>query len=137
MSFVGAKLGLFLGDALLVIQRDNKPDIPFPDYWDLPGGGREASETPQQCVLRETREEVGLRLTENHLVWSSVAKRADGPAWFFVAHRPEREAARIRFGDEGQGWALMPPEVYITHPKAVPHLAVQIRNYLHVRRNAA
>ena len=61
-AFVGAKLALFLGDHLAVILRDDRPDIPWPGRLDLPGGGRDGDENPQDCVLRETREELGLAL---------------------------------------------------------------------------
>ena len=43
-GFVGAKLALFLGEELLVIRRDDRPDIPWPDFLDFPGGGREGDE---------------------------------------------------------------------------------------------
>ena len=68
MSFAGAKLMLFLGEELLVIRRDEKPEIPWPGYLDFPGGGREGEETPEQCALRETFEEVGLDVTEDQIV---------------------------------------------------------------------
>ena len=29
--------------------------------------------------------------------------------------------AAIRFGDEGQGWCMMPVADYLTHPRAIPH----------------
>ena len=41
-----------------------------------------------------------------------------------------RARAGIRFGDEGQGWALMPPETYCGHAEAIPQFARQIRLYL-------
>lgn len=130
MTFIGAKLALFLGDDLLVIRRDNRPDIPFPDCWDLPGGGREGQETPVECALRETHEEVGLCLEQTDLVWWAQSARDDGPAWFFAAHKPASSAARIRFGEEGQGWDLMRPESYLHHPKRIHHLAEHLRIYL-------
>jgi 8-oxo-dGTP diphosphatase len=70
MTFSGAKLALFLGQKIVVILRDDKPDIPYPGHWDLPGGGREQEESPEVCALRETEEEIGLQLAPSDLVWS-------------------------------------------------------------------
>lgn len=39
--FDGTKLFLFLGEELLTIRRDQRPDIPWPGRLDVPGGGRE------------------------------------------------------------------------------------------------
>ncbi|WP_366141375.1 hypothetical protein [uncultured Shimia sp.] len=38
-DFHGAKLALFVRSRLVTILRDDKPDIPWPAHWDLPGGG--------------------------------------------------------------------------------------------------
>jgi len=51
------------GEFLLYL-RDNKPDIPFPDYWDLIGGHVEEGETPEQALVREVKEELGIDLKE-------------------------------------------------------------------------
>ena len=130
MEFSGAKLALFLGQELLVILRDNRPDIPYPGHWDLPGGGREGDETPQACVLRETQEEVGLKLTENDLGWSSQHMQPHGKVWFFVAHLPKEVASKVMLGDEGQGWRTMTPEEYCEHPLSIDHFSMQLRCYL-------
>ncbi|WP_342667060.1 NUDIX domain-containing protein [Leisingera methylohalidivorans] len=53
-DFSGVKLALFLGRDRLVILRDGAPDIPYPGYWDLPGGRREGRKSPEACALRET-----------------------------------------------------------------------------------
>ena len=37
-GFHGAKLALFVGDKLAVILRGDKPNIPSPNHWDMPGG---------------------------------------------------------------------------------------------------
>ncbi len=40
-DFTGVKFALLVGKNILVILRDNKPGIPWPNMWELPGGGRE------------------------------------------------------------------------------------------------
>ena len=67
--FRGAKMAILRGDSVLALLRDDRADIPWPGHWDLPGGGREGSETPAACALRETREELGLALPEAALSW--------------------------------------------------------------------
>jgi 8-oxo-dGTP diphosphatase len=49
---------------LVVYLRDDNPAIPFPNQWDLFGGHLEAAETPEQALVREVREEVGVELTQ-------------------------------------------------------------------------
>lgn len=129
MEFRGAKLALFLGGDLLVIRRDRRADIPWPDRWDLPGGGREGAESPAACVLRETREEVGLVLAEADLRWG----RRYGASWFFAAELPGEMAGQVRFGDEGQGWRLMAPAAYVGDPRAIPHHVARVQAYLRAR----
>ena len=51
------------GEFLLYL-RDNKPGIPFPGYWDLIGGHVEEGETPEEALVREVREELGIELKE-------------------------------------------------------------------------
>jgi len=62
-------------DKILLHHRDNKPDIPYPDCWSLPGGGIEKDEIPAEGIVRELIEEasyspnnlqfIGYRLNEN------------------------------------------------------------------------
>lgn len=51
------------GEILLYL-RDNKPDIPFPNHWDLIGGHVEEGETPEEALLREVKEELDIDLTD-------------------------------------------------------------------------
>lgn len=129
-GFAGAKLALFLGDQLAVILRDDIPGIPWPGRLDLPGGGREGDETPQACVLRETREELGLLIAARHLCWGQRFMGRAGPVWFFAAHLEAARARDVVFGNEGQGWRLMRPAAYLADPLAIPHFQDRLRLYL-------
>ncbi|SPH19765.1 hypothetical protein ASD8599_00501 [Ascidiaceihabitans donghaensis] len=130
MPFHGAKLALFLGDDLAVLLRDDFDHIPFPDHWDLPGGGREGNEVPLGCALRETYEELGLTIAPEDVSWGKRFDGGQGEVWLFVAHLPAGLADGVVFGDEGQRWALMAPDVFVAHPKAVPNFAARLRLYL-------
>ncbi|MGQ4598340.1 NUDIX domain-containing protein [Nocardia sp. R6R-6] len=47
---------------VLLFLRDEKPEIPCPGMWALLGGYREPGETPEECVIREIKEEIGVVL---------------------------------------------------------------------------
>ena len=49
---------------ILLFLRDDIPGIPYPNMWDIPGGHVEKDETPQQCIVREMKEEMGLDLQD-------------------------------------------------------------------------
>ena len=137
--FNGAKLALLCDDQLLVYQRDDKPDIPWPGLWDLPGGGREDGETPERCALRELYEEFGLMLEESRLTWGRCyPPRQPGylPSWLFAGELHPADIAAIRFGDEGQHWQLMRLADFLAHPQGVPHLQTRLRDYLDARPTA-
>ena len=115
----GAKLVLFFGDKLAVILRDDKPNIPSPNHWDMPGGGHEGCETPLECVLRETYEELNIHVDPVAVVWGKRFPYLDGDRWFFVAYVDETVANTIRLGDEGQTWDLKSSEEYAGLPNNI------------------
>lgn len=53
--------------AVLLVLRDDKPEIPYPGMWDLPGGHVEAGETPDGCIVREMMEEIETDVRECRL----------------------------------------------------------------------
>lgn len=129
MDFVGAKIVLLIGGRLVTLLRDDDPAITWPGWWDLPGGGREAGESPEACILRETREEFGLVLPEAALAWRALfdSPTTGGFACWFAARLPAEAEHDIRFGDEGQGWRLMEPTAWLAHPMAIPHFKSRVR----------
>lgn len=139
-DFVGAKAAFFHGTRLLAYLRDDLPHIPWPGRWDLPGGGREGDETAEQCLLRELEEEFGLRLTPARLLHRLVLPSADHPgrqSVFFAGTITAAEVAEVRFGDEGQHWAMMEVAEFLARGDAVPWLQARVRLVLDQPLNQA
>ena len=132
-DFTGCKIALFCGDKLLTILRDDKSNIPYPNTWELPGGGREGDESPFECVAREVYEELGINLTEDCLLWSKVYPSMifEGKeSVFLVGQLTQDQFDSIVFGDEGQGYKLMSTEEFLGSDKVVPQLQDRVRDYM-------
>jgi 8-oxo-dGTP diphosphatase len=61
---------IFVNDKkqVLLLLRDDKPDIPYPNMWDIPGGHVDEGESPEQCIVREMKEEMDLNLEKFQLL---------------------------------------------------------------------
>lgn len=136
LSFKGSKLAYILDDSLLVYKRDDYSHIPFPGLWDFPGGEREGDESPEQCVLRELKEEFSIVLPADRLVYKKnvVSLTGSGRAYFFVAYGVQEEIDSIQFGDEGQYWEMMAIDEYLSHPEGIEPLKTRLRDYLAVSK---
>lgn len=134
IDFHGAKAAFFVDDQLLVYRRDNNQEIPFPNMWDLPGGGRENGESGAECVVRETFEEFGIKVDTDALDYVKHYENWRGEsslrALFFVGELSPGQVAGIVFGDEGQYWQMMAMNVFLESDEAVPHLQDRLRDYL-------
>ena len=132
-DFIGAKIALLKGDQVLTLLRDDFDHIPFPNMWDLPGGGSEGAESPTACALRELHEEFGLIFNPERIVWTRRygGEGAGGlPSYFFVADITDAEVQSIVFGNEGQGWKLAPVSWFVSDPSVVPYLAQRLSDYV-------
>ena len=132
-DFTGCKIARFCGDKLLTILRDDKDNIPWPNMWELPGGGREGDESPFECAAREVYEELGIHLTEDFLLWSKVypSMLFEGKeSVFLVGKLTQEQFDSIVFGDEGQSYKLMSIDEFFGSDKVVPQLQARLRDYL-------
>ena len=132
-DFTGCKIALICGDSVLAILRDDKPSIPWPSMWELPGGGREGDESPFECAAREVYEELGIHLDEDCLLWSKIYPSVifkDKQSVFMVGQLRQEQFDNITFGNEGQAYKLMPIEEFLKSKQAVPQLQGRLRNYL-------
>lgn len=133
LDFTGVKVALLVEKSILVVLRDNKTDIPWPNMWELPGGGREGIETPLESLQREVWEELGLTLKEESIIWSRIYPSIldkDRLAVFVVAQISQKQYQEIRFGDEGQKFKLMPIEDFIKAEGVIPQLQERFKDYL-------
>lgn len=76
--------------------------IDMPGAWQMPQGGIDGDETPQQAALRELTEETGLSP-------DTVEVLAETPGWVFYDLPPELVGTvwKGRFGGQRQKWVLM------------------------------
>ena len=133
LDFTGCKIALICDGLILTILRDDNPTIPWPNLWELPGGGREGDESPFECVAREVYEELGIPLTEDCLLWSKVypSMLYEGrQSVFMVGQLSQKQFDSITFGDEGQAYKLMNIEEFLTSSQVVPQLQGRLRDYL-------
>ena len=135
MDFQGCKIALICGDKVLTILRDDKPTIPWPNLWELPGGGREGNESPFECAAREVYEELGIHLDEDCLLWSKIYPSVifkDKQSVFMVGQLRQEQFDNITFGDEGQAYKLMSIEEFLSSSQVVPQLQERLKDYLKV-----
>lgn len=68
MKFGAGIILINSNNEVLLLLRDNKSNIPYPNHWDIPGGNVEEGETPDVTLKREMYEELGIeQLSDFHL----------------------------------------------------------------------
>ena len=122
-DFTGSKIALIYDSKLICIQRDEKPGLRFSGMWDLPGGGREGDETPEQTAQREVFEELGIQLSNEQIVYKKsypAMVEQDMVGFFLGAEISQDQYRNIRFGNEGRRWALMSVSDFLAKDDIVP-----------------
>ncbi|EFW00308.1 MutT/NUDIX family protein [Streptococcus australis] len=133
LNFTGCKIALICDGRILTILRDDKPTIPWPNLWDLPGGGREGDESPFECAAREVYEELTIQLSKDDMIWSWIYPSMldeNKNSVFLVGKLTQEQFDSIVFGDEGQGYKLVRLEEFLASDRVVPQLQERVRDYV-------
>ena len=128
--FGGAKAALIHGTRLVVLRRDDIPTIDYPGMIDLPGGGREGEETPEETAARETFEETGLEIATPRFRDARPYTTGAVTNWFMTAAITEEETRALRLGDEGQAVWMMEIAAFLDAPDAIGLLKTRLRKAL-------
>lgn len=133
LDYTGCKIALICDGRILTILRDDKPTIPWPNLWELPGGGREGDESPFECAAREVYEELTIQLSKDDIIWSWIYPSMldeNKKSVFLVGKLTQEQFDSIVFGDEGQGYRLVSIEEFLASDRVVPQLQERVRDYV-------
>ena len=125
LDYTGCKIALICDGRILTILRDDKPTIPWPNLWELPGGGREGDESPFECAAREVYEELTIQLSKDDIIWSWIYPSMldeNKKSVFLVGKLTQEQFDSIVFGDEGQSFKLMTIEEFLILDQVVPQM---------------
>lgn len=131
-EFSGAKGLVMLGENTIVYRRSS--DAPqAQNLIDLPGGGREGSESPYQTFAREVKEEFGLIIGPKDIIYGRRYQGKQNQGHFgyhLVAQLPASTESQIHYGNEGVGYTLMSLNDYLNRADAWAVYQERTRDYL-------
>ena len=101
---------------VLLLLRDDKQEIPFPNCWDLLGGHLEEGESARQCIEREMQEEIEVVLENPPLFRRyDMDDRVEHCFWqhvdFDIANLTLHEGQRLKWFSEADIQRLADVEV--------------------------
>lgn len=77
---------------------------PYPDTWHIPGGGVNANESAEEAILREIKEETGLRVDNLvKVAWDTDTepdKNGEEMYYFFLQFVCDFSSGTLRAGDD-------------------------------------
>lgn len=132
IDFNGAKGFVFIGEKILCYRRDNKTTR-FPLMIDLPGGGREENESPFETFTREVKEEFGIEIKKENIVYCKPHQSIIEPSkqsYFIVAKLEKDFESKIIFGNEGLEFLLLSVDDYLNRNDVIERHKGRLREYL-------
>ena len=88
---------------VLMLLRDNDPNIPDPDCWQLIGGNLEVNETPIEALIREIEEESNLKISKDEPIKIGEIIVPEKQQYFlYWIKLSEEKIEDIKLGNEGQ-----------------------------------
>lgn len=102
------------GQVLLCHRRDM-------DAWNLPGGGLEEGELPDECVIREVREETGLDVTVERMIGVYGKPNRNELVFSFVCQITGGKLTLTAETDANQYFspAALPPNTLLKHAERI------------------
>lgn len=114
---------------LLMLLRDNAPNIPNPDRWQLIGGYSESGEEPMETLMREAKEEANIAIKKEEIREIGKIIVSEKQEYFlYWVELSEKEAGNIKLGNEGQTIEFIQVE-NLGSMKLVPALAEYLHKY--------
>lgn len=131
-DFQGVKVALINNGKVLTILRDNIPNIPYPNMWDLAGGGRENEESPYETMRREVLEELNIDIPKSNVVWVKHYESITKPgkkSVFMVVNISDHQIESIKFGEEGQGYKMVTFQEFLDNKDVIEQLKHRFLDY--------
>jgi len=92
---------------ILLIRRDNKPTIPNPNMWSIPGGQVEKGESFDEALVREIKEEIGITPKNYQLLGFFETEKQNA---IYLLELTNEETQEIKLGNEGQELKWFKPQ---------------------------
>lgn len=120
---VGAFAVIFDADGRVLLS--HRRDM---DAWNLPGGGLEPGEKPDECVVREVREETGLNVAVDRLVGVYSKTRRNELVFAFTCHITGGMLTETDEGDASAYFAIdqLPENILHKHIERIHDAAVML-----------
>lgn len=81
MKTILAVIGIIEVNNKFLLTKRHEPDRQFHGYWHLPGGGVQDRETPEEAIVREMKEELGVDVTIKSMLPGAFTRYRNNKSW--------------------------------------------------------